>query len=148
MLFPPKASMRKSLLRDNGLDDLDLAAIVVTALLAHSVRQVQRTAFRACDETGNRQLPVRAAALVASCFGYFSLRYCHCDTSLIFQRPGRSSPSLVCFFICSPKAWPGLRAAGPLPFCRSRGRGSSQRRTGGTVPCNLPNTMSSCPFRG
>ena len=83
-----KACMQKSLFCNDGLDNLDLAAIVSTALLAHSVRQVQRTAFRACDETGNRQLPVRAAALVASCFGYFSLRYCHCDTSLIFQRRG------------------------------------------------------------
>ena len=82
-----------SLFCDDGLDNLDLAAIVSTALLAHSVRQVQRTAFRACDETGSLQLPNGAAALVASCFGYFSLRYCHCDTSLIFQRPG-TDPSL------------------------------------------------------
>ena len=144
----PSCKDTNLLIRSHGLDDLDLTAIVSTALLAHSVRQVQRTAFRACNETGDSQLPSGAAPLVASCFGYFSLRYCHCDTSLIFQRPGRSSPSLVCFFICSPKAWPGLRAAGPLPFHRSRGRGSGQRRTGGTVPCNLPNTMSSCPFRG
>ena len=77
-----------SLFCDDGLDNLDLAAIVVTALLAHSVRQVQRTAFGASNETGSLQLPNGAAALVASCFGYFSLRYCHCDTSLIFQRPG------------------------------------------------------------
>lgn len=77
-----------SLFCDDGLDNLDLAAVVVTALLAHSVRQVQRTAFGASNETGSLQLPNGAAALVASCFGYFSLRYCHCDTSLIFQRPG------------------------------------------------------------
>ena len=80
--------MQMSLFCDDGLDDLDFTAVVVTALLAHSVRQVQRTAFGACDESGGSQLPVRAAALVASCFGYFSLRYCHLDTSLIFQRPG------------------------------------------------------------
>ena len=80
--------MRKSLFRDDGLNNLDLTAIVSTALLAHSVRQVQRTAFRACNETGDSQLPSGAAPLVASCFGYFSLRYCHCDTSLIFQRSG------------------------------------------------------------
>ena len=147
ILFPPKAS-NCLLLRRHGLDNFDLTAIVAAALLAHSVRQVQSTALGACNETGDSQLPGGTASLIASCFGYFSLRYCHCDTSLIFQRPGRSSPSLVCFFICSPKAWPGLRAAGPLPFHRSRGRGSGQRRTGGTVPCNLPNTMSSCPFRG
>ena len=83
-----KQACSQSLFCDDGLDNLDLAAVVVTALLAHSVRQVQRTAFGACNETGDRQLPVRAAALVASCFGYFSLRYCHYDTSLIFQRRG------------------------------------------------------------
>ena len=91
---------------DDGLDDLDLAAIVVTALLAHSVRQVQRTAFGACNETGDRQLPVRAAALVASCFGYFSLRYCHCDTSLIIQRPG--VPSLLFISLDFPKVLQGF----------------------------------------
>ena len=77
-----------SLFCNDGLNNLDLTAIVSTALLAHSVRQVQRTAFRACDEAGSLQLPVRAAALVASCFGYFPLRYCHCDTSLIYKGPG------------------------------------------------------------
>ena len=87
ILFPPKAS-NCLLLRRHGLDNFDLTAIVAAALLAHSVRQVQRTAFRACDETGSLQLPVRAAALVASCFGYFSLRYCHCDTSLIYKGRG------------------------------------------------------------
>ena len=90
MLFPPKAC-RILLLCNHRLDNLDRAAVVSTALLAHSVRQVQRTAFRAFDEAGSRQLPVGAAALVASSFGYFSLRYCHCDTSLIFQRQ-RSRP--------------------------------------------------------
>lgn len=86
MIFPPKARISVSLLGDNGLDNLDLAAVVSPALRAHSVRQVQSTAFRARNETGSRQLPNRAAALVASCFRYFSLRYCHCDTSLIVQR--------------------------------------------------------------
>ena len=80
--------MQNLLLGNDGLNNLDLTAIVSTALLAHSVRQVLSTAFGACNETGHLQLPVRAAALVASCFGYFSLRYCHLDTSLIFQRPG------------------------------------------------------------
>ena len=83
-----KQAVAGRLFCSDGLDNLDLAAIVAAALLAHSVRQVQRTAFGACDESGGRQLPVRAAALVASCFGYFSLRYCHYVTSLIFQRRG------------------------------------------------------------
>ena len=92
-----KACMQKSLFCNDGLDNLDLTALVSTALLAHSVRQVQRTALGACDETGNRQLPVRATALVASCFRYFSLRYCHCDTSLIFEWYGRTVHVITLF---------------------------------------------------
>ena len=94
----PSRSTGHVLFRHHGLDNLDLAAVVSTALLAHSVRQVQRTAFRAFDEAGSRQLPVGAAALVASSFGYFSLRYCHCDTSLIFQRQ-RSRPRPYSFVL-------------------------------------------------
>ena len=86
ILFPPKAS-NCLLLRRHGLDNFDLTAIVAAALLAHSVRQVQSTALGACNETGDSQLPGGAASLIASCFGYFSLRYCHCDTSLIFKGP-------------------------------------------------------------
>ena len=83
ILFPPKAS-NCLLLRRHGLDNFDLTAIVAAALLAHSVRQVQSTALGACNETGDSQLPGGAASLIASCFGYFSLRYCHFrDTSLV-----------------------------------------------------------------
>ncbi len=56
-----------------GLDLLDLTAIVGTALRAHSVRQMQRTALGASHQTGSRQLPHGAASLVASLLGYFSL---------------------------------------------------------------------------
>ena len=55
--------MRKSLFRDDGLNNLDLTAIVSTALLAHSVRQVQRTAFRACNETGTASFQVELRRL-------------------------------------------------------------------------------------
>ena len=68
---------------DLGLDDLDLTAVVGTAFRAHSVRQMQRAALGACHETGSRQLPNGAASLIASLLGYFSLRYCHVDTSLV-----------------------------------------------------------------
>ncbi len=64
------------------LNVLDLAAVIGTALRAHSVRQMQRAALGACHETGSRQLPNGAASLIASLLGYFSLRYCHVDTSL------------------------------------------------------------------
>ena len=97
ILFPPKAS-NCLLLRRHGLDNFDLTAIVAAALLAHSVRQVQSTALGACNETGDSQLPGGAASLIASCFGYFSLRYCHCDTSLIFQRQ-RSRPRPYSFVL-------------------------------------------------
>ena len=82
ILFPPKAS-NCLLLRRHGLDNFDLTAIVAAALLAHSVRQMQRAALGACHETGSRQLPDGAASLIASLLGYFSLRYCHVDTSLV-----------------------------------------------------------------
>ena len=65
------------------LDLFDLAAIVGTALRAHSVRQMQRATLGASHETGSRQLPHGAASLIASLLGYFSLRYCHVDTSLV-----------------------------------------------------------------
>jgi hypothetical protein len=67
----------------HGLDDLDLTAVIGTALRAHSVGQMQRTALGACHQTGSRQLPHGAASLIASLFGYFSLRDCHVDTSLV-----------------------------------------------------------------
>ena len=60
-----------------GLDDLDLTAVIGTALLAHSVRQAQSAALRASDDAGDRQLPVGTASLISSCAGYFSLGYCH-----------------------------------------------------------------------
>ena len=79
----PSCKDTKLLIRSHGLDDLDLTAIVGTALRAHSVRQMQRTALGACHQTGSRQLPHGAASLIASLLGYFSLRYCHVDTSLV-----------------------------------------------------------------
>ena len=74
------------LLRGDGLDDLDLAALVSTALGAHSVGQMQRTALGARNETRNCQLPGGATSLITSCLGYFSLRDCHVDTSLILNK--------------------------------------------------------------
>ena len=82
--FPPARTQKILLIRGHGLDDLDLTAIVGTALRAHSVRQMQRTALGACHQTGSRQLPNGAASLIASLLRYFSLRDCHVDTSLVF----------------------------------------------------------------
>ena len=62
----PSCKDTKLLIRSHGLDDLDLTAIVGTALRAHSVRQMQRTALGAGHQTGSRQLPHGAASLVAS----------------------------------------------------------------------------------
>ena len=81
--FPPVKDTRSLFASGHGLDLLDLTAIVGTALRAHSVRQMQRTALGAGHQTGSRQLPHGAASLIASLLGYFSLRYCHVDTSLV-----------------------------------------------------------------
>ena len=81
--FPPVKDTRSLFASGHGLDLLDLTAIVGTALRAHSVRQMQRTALGASHQTGSRQLPHGAASLVASLLGYFSLGYCHVDTSLV-----------------------------------------------------------------
>src|SRR5699024_8639024 len=79
------SALRTKSLGHGGLDDLHLTAVVGTALGAHSVGQAHRAALGALDQTGHLQLPVGAAALVASCLGYFTLGDCHDDTSCISE---------------------------------------------------------------
>ena len=55
----------------------DFTAIVEAAGLASSVRQAGLTALGASDDAGDREFPMRAASLISSCAGYFSLGYCH-----------------------------------------------------------------------
>ena len=74
-------AVRMELLCHRRLDDLDLTAIVGTALSAHSVGQAHRAALGASDHAGNLQLPVGAATLVSSCLRNFTLGDCHDDTS-------------------------------------------------------------------
>ena len=45
--------LQSDLLRDDGLDGLDHAAIVIAALRAHSVGQMLGTALSACNKTGH-----------------------------------------------------------------------------------------------
>ena len=87
--------LQSDLLRSDGLDGLDYAAIVIAALRAHSVGQMLGTALSACNKTGSCQLPGGAPSFIASCLGYFSLRDCHGDTSLIFKSSSRCSYSLL-----------------------------------------------------
>jgi hypothetical protein len=61
----------------------NLTTVVVAAGLAGSVGQTGLAAVGASDHAGNGQLPVGAASLVASCFGNFSLRNSHGDTSSV-----------------------------------------------------------------
>ena len=104
----------------HGLDDLDLTAIIGTALRAHSVRQMQRTALGACHQTGSRQLPHGAASLIASLFGYFSLRDCHVDTSLVKT----AGAVIYCWLLTRPPAaWPTRPAGGRSAFCSGTSRG-------------------------
>jgi hypothetical protein len=58
----------------------DFASLIEAASLAGSVRERVLSALGALGETGHFQLPHVAAALVASCLGYFTLGYCHVVT--------------------------------------------------------------------
>ena len=75
----------------------DLTAIVVAASLASSVGQTCLAAVGASDHTGNRKLPVGAASLIASCFGYFTLGNSHGDTSSV-EMPVNGKLSFVFVF--------------------------------------------------
>ena len=118
----PSCKDTNLLIRSHGLDDLDLTAIVGTALRAHSVRQMQRTALGACHQTGSRQLPHGAASLVASLLGYFSLRYCHVDTSLVLYC---LSSEFIEEFTLPPEAgaWPEPPDGDPPVFCSGKSLG-------------------------
>lgn len=61
----------------------DLAAVVVAASLAGSVRHDGLTALGASRDAGGGQLPVGATALIAAGLGYFTLGDSHGDTSLV-----------------------------------------------------------------
>ena len=82
-MLPSREDTQNLLVRCHRLDDLDFAAVVGTALRAHSVRQMQSTALGACHQSGSCQLPYGRTSLIASLLGYFSLRDCHVDTSLV-----------------------------------------------------------------
>lgn len=66
--------------RSLSLSSNDLASLIESASLASSVRQNSLSAVGAFCETGHCQLPYVAATLVASCLGYFTLRYGHVVT--------------------------------------------------------------------
>ena len=69
------------------LDCDDFTAVVGAASLAGSVGQTGLTALGASDDTGDRQLPVGVTSLISSCFGNFSLGYCHFGTPPWFEMP-------------------------------------------------------------
>ena len=63
----PSCKDTNLLIRSHGLDDLDLTAIVGTALRAHSVRQMQRTALGACHQTLPSGLFITSGAVDLAC---------------------------------------------------------------------------------
>ena len=60
----------------------DLFAIIVPALLANRVGELQLVALGALHQGGGRQIVVRGTTGISPCLGRFSLRYCHDYTSL------------------------------------------------------------------
>ena len=66
-----------------SLNSQDLTAVVGAASLASSVGHYGFTALGANRNTGSRQLPVGATALIAAGLGHFTLRDSHGDTSLV-----------------------------------------------------------------
>ncbi len=55
----------------------DFLAVVMSASLANSVCKIILSAVRAFRHAGKLELPDVGTSFIASCFGYFSLRYCH-----------------------------------------------------------------------
>ena len=66
-----------------SLNSQNLTAVVGAASLASSVGHYGLTALGANRDTGSRQLPVGATALIAAGLGHFTLRDSHGDTSLV-----------------------------------------------------------------
>ena len=61
----------------------NLLAIVETANLAYTVglEHFGASGVGALNKTGHYELGIVASSLISACFGHFSLRYCHVETS-------------------------------------------------------------------
>ena len=73
--FPPQAFLLALLNID------DRTALVLTAVLASTVRHAELAAVGALDDSGSGELPGRRTSLVTSLSRYFSFWDCHVDTS-------------------------------------------------------------------
>ena len=73
--------LHKQCLRFFLLDDL--FAVVITAVRADTVREIEFSAVRALDHSGCCELPYVAASLIAASLGSFPLRYCHFNSSYV-----------------------------------------------------------------
>ncbi len=62
----------------------DLFAVIVAAFRAYMMRHFRLVALRAGNEARRLEFPV-GAALIAACFGSFTLWYCHVDFHLRSQ---------------------------------------------------------------
>ena len=79
---PLKLSFKGSLIRELFTFSNDLFAVVVTAFSANTVRHFHFVTLRAFYHARYSQFPV-SAARIATCFGHFSLRYCHFSIHLL-----------------------------------------------------------------
>ena len=61
----------------------NLLAVVEAANLAYAVglNHLGASGVGALNKSGHSELGVVASSLISACFGHFSLRYCHCETS-------------------------------------------------------------------
>ena len=73
--FPSSSLIRANLFRFSGRKNL--ATIVGTAILASSVGQARFAAFRAGNDAGHGELPMRATSLIPSRLGNLTLRNSH-----------------------------------------------------------------------
>ena len=69
----------------------DLFAVVVTAVRADTVSEIEFAAVRALDHPGSCELPNVAASLITTGFGSFSLRCCHYVSSCVSVSPEAST---------------------------------------------------------
>ena len=80
LILGQKCSRQSGVLLFVLIDD-DLDAVIITAILAHTMSQLHLMALRTFNDSRQSQLPVGAAAVLAS-LGYFPLRNSH-DSHLL-----------------------------------------------------------------
>ena len=112
-----------------SLGGQDLTAIVVTASLASSVGLDGLAALGADGYAGSGQLPVGAAALIATGLGHFTLRDSHGDTSLV-------KLLFTAFVLIISEAASKQQVGDRSPSGKCKPLHSGSCRSGSTNPCS------------